>query len=68
MKPSGADAAFRAARCDGKKTYPLFKQAERAATWLRRTNGDIVEPYRCRSCNGFHLGSSEHRGHPLKDR
>lgn len=69
MKPNRRrDAERKAAACDGKKTYTDILHARRVARALREHHAEHVAPYRCVRCNGFHLGSSDHRSKPLKDR
>ena len=41
----------------GKLTYGSYAKAEHAAMRTRRNTGDIVRPYRCPTCAGWHVGS-----------
>lgn len=43
--------------CTGKVRHTTWGAAVKAAKrFNRRNEGEGVEPYRCRSCNWFHLG------------
>lgn len=61
-------AEKRAASCDGKRIYTDILHARKVARAIHEHRDDRVVPYRCKRCNGFHLGSAERENKPMKDR
>ena len=61
-------AEKRAASCDGKRIYTDILHARKVARAIHEQHNDRISPYRCKRCNGFHLGSAEHEKKPMKDR
>ena len=44
--------------CDGKWRFETYGFAEKVAMRSRRKGETNRHVYKCRSCNGFHIGSS----------
>jgi hypothetical protein len=43
--------------CAGKRIYPTYRLADRAARKLRRiVDGSHAKPFRCRVCRAWHVG------------
>lgn len=61
-------AEKRAASCDGKRIYTDFLHAREVARAIHEHHNERIAPYRCKRCNGFHLGSADHEKKPMKDR
>ena len=61
-------AEKRAASCDGKRIYTDILHARKVARAIHEQHNDRIAPYRCKRCNGFHLGSVDHEKKPMKDR
>jgi hypothetical protein len=51
--------------CDGKQRFETYRLAEEVAKRSRRRRESNRHVYRCRHCDGFHIGSQigrrEHR-------
>lgn len=43
--------------CDGKQHFDTYAMAEEVARRSRRRRNSNRHVYRCRNCNGFHIGS-----------
>jgi hypothetical protein len=54
-------ARVRISSCENKEQY-TFPMAKLVAKRILRNNGDIVQPYKCRFCNHWHVGRSSVRG------
>lgn len=61
-------AEKRAASCDGKRIYTDILHARKVARAIHEHHNDRIAPYRCKRCNGFHLGSAGAEKKPMKDR
>lgn len=61
-------AEKRAASCDGKRIYTDILHARKVARAIHEQHNDRIAPYRCKRCNGFHLGSADNEKKPMKDR
>lgn len=61
-------AEKRAASCDGKRIYTDILHARKVARAIHEHHNDRIAPYRCKRCNGFHLGSTDREKKPMKDR
>ena len=61
-------AEKRAASCDGKRIYTDILHARKVARAIHEHHNDRIAPYRCKRCNGFHLGSTDHAKKSMKDR
>ena len=61
-------AEKRAASCDGKRIYTDILHARKVDRAIHEHHNDRVAPYRCKRCNGFHLGSAGPEKKPMKDR
>lgn len=47
------------AMCAGKKAYPSYWKAARAASRLNKMRGHTKgNPYHCPSCKGYHVGNT----------
>ena len=44
--------------CEGKVRYGHEETAERAAYAMMGKGSKILEPYKCRHCDGWHIGGS----------
>lgn len=42
--------------CGSKQRHPSIAQAYAHALSLRKKTGEVVRPYRCDFCGGFHVG------------
>ncbi len=49
--------ALRPVGCAGKRAIPDRREAGNIAVRMRRKHGLPLEPYRCRHCSGWHVGS-----------
>lgn len=50
------------AGCDGKERFKTYELAGRVKERQRkRRDSQRLQVYRCRSCNGFHIGNAEFR-------
>lgn len=67
----------RESQCSGKREYPDFNAADKAARNLRRATDEKASPYKCRLCLRWHVGTHEvgrgkrnlfHRGKTRKAR
>lgn len=57
----------RAAGCEGKVRYHSYIDAQSVADRIaERSHRRRVHPYRCRFCNGFHIGRFSRPRHTLK--
>lgn len=50
--------------CTGKRRYLTAQEGQEAIFWLNRRRGyqGRMDVYRCRFCNGYHIGHSKGKG------
>lgn len=48
---------MQSAGCQGKRQFPTFTTAKRAAKSAARNNNSPMRPYPCRHCHKFHIGN-----------
>ena len=56
MKRNETNAVATNACPSGKRTHPDRASAKRHAANVRRSNGEHLRPYRCPSCDLWHVG------------
>lgn len=54
---SPRDQEARIASCDGKDRFTSYRIAKRIADRQAKRHNGPCEPYRCRFCNTFHVGT-----------
>lgn len=57
-----SDAEHKRQQCDGKQRFPTktAAQAQARTSRTRHSGGDRrLQPYPCRHCRGYHVGSSQ---------
>jgi hypothetical protein len=56
-EPTLATQGGKKVGCTGKRCYDSFKTAERMARSTNRQKDTNTEPYHCKHCNSFHVGT-----------
>lgn len=54
----------RVIQCEGKARFVTYRIAARVARRQSHRDGEPYEPYRCRYCNGLHIGTKADKPKP----
>lgn len=58
----------RVVQCEGKVRFATYRLAARVARKQTQRHGERYEPYRCRHCQGIHIGSGVAKPEPKPER